>query len=169
VATFQTGHRCWRALSITALALIGLPEAEAGQPTPGAASWRWESADGGARSLHLRFVRGQIRIVRGPGPIRVEVSRHAIDGYSSDAEILVQEIGGSVLITDRYPRGWFWRHRESLPPIDERGDFWHTIVIIQATIRVPSSVFVRVELMDGWAEGADRCIINSNPRCIERR
>lgn len=134
------------------------------------ALWRWEAPGLDDRRVHLRFVRGNVRVFRRPGPLRVEIRRRAVNGYANDAEILFSDDARSLTFTDRYPRGSVWSHRESLPPpIDERGDYWRTIVIIEAVIWASPSTYVQVELMDGQAEGADRCTINSMIQCRERR
>jgi len=144
-------------------AALGQPEQNEAAP-----AWRWKSANPLYKSLHLRFVRGEVRIIRRPGPLQVEIIRRALSGYPTDAELLTTEDGSSIIISDRYPSRAAWLRRESLPPMDERGDFWHSIVWLDVTVLVPGSTYVQAELMDGQIDGADRCVINSDPRCAER-
>lgn len=90
-----------------------------------------------------------MEIVRAEGTVEVDVIRRAVRSDPREALIAVTETQQQVVISDSYPATSTAALLECLQPADERGAFWASDVHLHAIVRVPPSVRVRVELMNG--------------------
>jgi hypothetical protein len=104
--------------------------------------------DGGTIEIHL--VRGSVRAETIPGQ-EAEVVLVPRSDHSDPAAVRlsVDTVGSDFRVVDRYPTAAPGPRRECLPPLDERGDFWHTDVRVAALVRVPAHVRLIVRLIDG--------------------
>ena len=156
--------RCLLPLLALALALASLPAALRAQAPSSTASWEWRGVVPARGTLELRLVRGFVRVVTVPGAEgAVSVVRRGTRSDPSAVRLTVDSTAGRVLIEDRYPATLSPSpRRECLPPDGGRGDFWHSDVRLEATVRVPAGVRVVVHLMDGDIDVRDV----SGPRSV---
>lgn len=116
--------------------------------------WSWEEPLRAGSIFALNLVRASVRIVRRPGPARLEVSSR---GQSSlvGVELRVDHTEAGVSVTDIYPAGAPARMRrwtECQPPVDARGDFLNSNVRLDVTLFLPPSVTPSIRVM-GPLEG----------------
>jgi hypothetical protein len=157
-----THTRCL--LPLLALAFASLPAALRAQAPSSTASWEWRGVVPAGGTLELRLVRGFVRVVTVPGAASaVSIVRRGTRSDPSAVRLTVDSTAGRVLIEDRYPATLSPSpRRECLPPDGGRGDFWHSDVRLEATVRVPAGVRVEVHLMDGDIDVRDV----SGPRSV---
>jgi hypothetical protein len=140
-----------RRLTIAAIGLASTATVQAQSPTYPAARWQWASVVQAGGSLEVRLVRGSVRAERISGQqATVTVVRRSARSDPLTTELSVDTAGMDFRIVDRYPGPHGANQRgDCLPPLDTRGDFWHSDVRVDAVVRVPSNVRLIVRLMDG--------------------
>jgi hypothetical protein len=120
--------------------------------TPAAAAtphWSWEGPLRARSIFALDLVRASVRIVRRPGPARLEVSSR---GQSSlvGVELRVAHTEAGISVTDIYPAGVPARMRrwaECQPPVGARGDFLKSNVRLDVTLFLPPGVTPSIRVM----------------------
>ena len=110
--------------------------------------WQWQGRPGDRRALVLKLVRGSARVVRRAGPVELVITRLSPSGGANGVSILIEEQPRAVTIVDHYPARRLRTWTECLPPEDERGAFWDSDVVLDATVYAPEGVSVRAEIMD---------------------
>jgi hypothetical protein len=118
---------------------------------PDGDTWNWTQPASDVRALEINLVRASVVIEPSNAPI-AELIIFADSGqnHQSAVSIVVSEHNGQYRISDRYPpRSPISHQAECLPPIDERGDFWHYNVLLKAKLRVPRHMIVSVRTMAG--------------------
>lgn len=109
---------------------------------PGGATWKSAKPVIDVRSLEIDFVRASVQIEPSDAP-NVELIKlaDAEPNHRSAVSIVISEQDGQYRITDRYPaRAASSQWVECLPPIDERGDFWHYDVSLKVKLRVSQNM-----------------------------
>jgi hypothetical protein len=96
-------------------------------------------------------VRGKVRAETSAGrEATVILVRRGDRSDPATVGISVDTATTGFLIVDRYPT---WKaagpRGDCLPPLDARGDFWHSDVRFDAVVRVPPNVRLIVRVMDG--------------------
>ena len=117
-------------------------------------TWNWTQPVSDVGTLEINLVRATVVIERSNATVaELIVSAGSDQDHRSAVSIVVSEHNGHYRISDRYPPRLAISHRtECLPPIDERGDFWHYNVLLKAKLRVPRHMIVSVRTMAGSVE-----------------
>jgi hypothetical protein len=118
---------------------------------PDGDTWNWAQPVSAVRALEINLLRANVVIEPSNAPIaELIISVDSDQDYRSAVSIVVSEHNGQYRISDRYPpRSAMSQQAECLPPIDERGDFWHYNVLLNAKLRVPRRMIVSVRTMAG--------------------
>lgn len=111
--------------------------------------WSGEEPLRAGSTFALNLIRASVRIVRRPGPARLEVSSR---GQSSlvGVKLKVDHTDAGVSVTDIYPAGAPVRMRrwmECQPPVDARGDFLNSNVRLDVTLFLPPGVTPAIRVM----------------------
>ena len=117
-------------------------------------TWNWTQPVSDVGMLEINLVRATVVIERSNATVaELIVSAGSDQDHRSAVSIVVSEHNGHYRISDRYPPRPAISHRtECLPPIEERGDFWHYNVLLKAKLRVPRHMIVSVRTMAGSVE-----------------
>ena len=112
-----------------------------------ATPWRWSASDLPSRGeFIIRLVRGSVRAsVRQPGFAEINAARTAITSDPTRVDLAVRQTVDSIEIYSRYPTPG--ELRECLPPLDERGDFYHHDGRADLDVSLPVGWRLRVEIL----------------------
>ena len=115
------------------------------------AEWRWTGAMRGGGTIEIRLVRGSVHAETIPGQeATVILVRRGDRSDPVTARLSVDTVGADFRILDHYPAPNATGPREDcLPPLDARGDFWHSDVRVDAVVRIPARARLIVRVMDG--------------------
>ena len=119
--------------------------AETGAPYHG---WRFNPDISSAETLTVALVRGKAERIERPGPPVVTVSPLSGDVAAVHFEMvkgahgwIVRDIYPQSSIDGAYPS-------ECLPPIGERGDFWHSDAAFRVVVAAPAETKIAFQVMD---------------------
>jgi hypothetical protein len=118
---------------------------------PDGDTWNWTQLASDVRALEINLVHANVVIEPSDTLIaELVIFADSDQNHRSAVSIVVSEHNGQYRISDRYPpRSAISHQAECLPPIDERGDFWHYNVLLKAKLRVPRHMIVSVRTMAG--------------------
>lgn len=131
---------------VKALLLIAVaPLFLADGPPPEFRRWLLQQKSSEIRMLDVQLVRARVRTVRTlKGPITIEIK--APSRQLGAAKIEVQRSGRVVAVRDVYPQSS--GADGCNPPNGQRGAFWNSQVVWDATIYAPADVTVTLHVMD---------------------
>jgi hypothetical protein len=115
------------------------------------AAWRWTGTVPIGGTIEIDLVRGSVRAEATAGrKVVITLVRRGEHSDPAEVQLAVDTTNGVIHIQDRYPMvGPVTLRHDCLPPIDRRGDFWHSDVRLDAVVQVPADVRLVVQLMDG--------------------
>ncbi len=105
--------------------------------------------------IDIDLIRADVKVVRREGPVEIRIVRLPGTGRASEVKIAASQVDDILNVRDLYPTRVLAGRAECLPPLDERGDFWHDDVRFAATIWAPPAIQVTVRVKDGQVEGVD--------------
>ena len=136
---------------IAALALtVSLPGL-AQTPLYPAAESRWAGVIRAGGTVDVRLVRGSIRAETGSGQkVTIIVIRRGVRSDPMATGLSINTTGTDLGLSDHYPALINAVGRvDCLPPLDARGDFWHSDVRFDVVLRLPPNIRLLVNLLDG--------------------
>ena len=115
-----------------------------------APDWRWSHADSSAAGdVTVRLIRGSVHVTTARQGSVVDVVAHRSARTSDPARVslAVNDKPGAVEIEARYPRygGFDWP--ECLPPLDDRGDFYHHDGRVDVDVTIPLGWQIHVDIL----------------------
>ena len=118
------------------------------QAAPFAPHWVWEGKGATGGDVELNLVRASVRVLRRPGPVRIEITARGQPDLSG-ARLVVADTKGGISVTDIYPPhpALLPSGIECEPPIGARGDFLHNDLVLDATLHLPPGVDVSGHIM----------------------
>lgn len=117
--------------------------------------WIWPADEAGApdiRRVSIDLVRGGVRIVRRPGPTRLEIRRSSPAGLLDAAGIAVKVENEVLRVSDTYLSLAPYAVDECLPLL-QRGDFWSSDVQHAVTVYAGDAVVIDVRIMEKRSSG----------------
>lgn len=138
------GRPCMRMLAWAATFLAAV-EAQA---APFAPHWVWEGNVAPGGDVEINLVRGSVRVLRRPGPVRIEITARGQPDLSG-VRLVVVDTKGGISVTDLYPPhpALLPSGIECEPPIGARGDFLHNDLVLDATLHLPPGVDLSGHIM----------------------
>ncbi len=120
------------------------------------AHWRWSAPAVSIKRVRASFVRADVTIERGPGPISVMASSTNVDEAGRIALHVEADDDGMLRIVDRFPprSPWSMGFAECPMPDDGHGDYLPFTARLRITLHIPAGMPLQVHSMSGRVTGA---------------
>ncbi|HEY9554859.1 hypothetical protein [Allosphingosinicella sp.] len=111
-----------------------------------APDWHWEGPIAAGGEVELNLARASVRVVRRPGPARIEIKARGPQGLDG-AWLRLEQIDRGVRVTDIYPPHPSFFRAECEAPDDGRGDFLHSKLVLDTLLYLPPGVEIAGHVM----------------------
>jgi hypothetical protein len=110
--------------------------------------WSTTHAPGTIDRIHVDLARGEVKVVRRPGAIRIDAWKRAGPRRDVTLRIRATQAGSRLHVFDVYPtpRGAL---RECYPQPGERGAFWDSDSAVKVVVSIPERVEFSAFIMGG--------------------
>jgi len=128
--------------------VISLHASSAMADVLGSTAWTQQYDSQKVKQVDIDFVRGQAEIIRQPGPITVSIQNISATDPDAVVWLDISDQGDQISLIDLYPRTHTWHHRECLPPIGPRGNFWYSKARLVVKVFAPSETRINITFME---------------------
>lgn len=111
-------------------------------------TWSWTAPQRDRRPVLVKLVRGSLKVVRRPGPLKIVVRTVSASGNPGAVRYEISDRPGAITLLDRYPAESPFGASECRSTLDERGNFEDSDILSDAIVFAREGQSVRAEIMD---------------------